>query len=45
MGTKGCFPLVPFLNVDKVVCVPDVNLGDDFGLAMRVRVSSIRGRG
>ena len=37
VGAESCFPLVSGCNPDKMVCVPEIYLGVDFGLAGRVQ--------
>ena len=32
-GVESCFPLVSRNNLDKMVCMPEIYLGVDFGLA------------
>ena len=36
-GTEGSFPFVPFMDLDKVVCVLEINLCEESGLTRAIQ--------
>ena len=34
---EGSFPFVPFMDLDKMVCVPEINLRGESGLARAIQ--------
>ena len=43
-GTEGSLPFVPFMDLDKVVCVPEINLCEKSGLTRAIQeVGDMRG--
>ena len=36
-GTEGSLPFVPFMDLDKVVCVPEINLREKSGLTRAIQ--------
>ena len=34
---EGSLPFVPFMDPDKVVCMPEINLGEKSGLARAIQ--------
>ena len=36
-GTEGGLPFVPFVDLDKVVCVPEINLSKESGLTRAIQ--------
>ena len=37
VGTEGSLPFVPFMDPDKVVCVPEINLCEKLGLTRAIQ--------
>ena len=37
MGTEGSLPFVPFMDPDKVVCVPEIDLRKKSGLTRAIQ--------
>ena len=36
-GTEGSLPFIPFMDLDKVVCVPEINLREESGLTRTIQ--------
>ena len=36
-GTEGSLPFVPFMDLDKVVCMPEVDLCEESGLTRAIQ--------
>ena len=36
-GTEGSLPFVPFMDPDKVVCMPEINLREKSGLTRAIQ--------
>ena len=36
-GTEGSLPFVPFMDPDKVVCVPEIDLREELGLTRAIQ--------
>ena len=36
-GTEGSLPFIPFMDLDKVVCVPEINLHEELGLTRAIQ--------
>ena len=37
MGAEGSLPFVPFMDPDKVVCVPEIDLREESGLMRAIQ--------
>ena len=36
-GMEGSLPFVPFMDLDKMVCMPEINLGKESGLSRAIQ--------